>query len=162
MINDLKGLCATCNYLKVCKGRCPGQRVYKYNDFYQGPDPYCPLILSKENIPSDESFLKGFKSSTTRKVVILGSCKFEKEINKFVEQMKRKYIFLAIPKMVEKHNTEEGYLAARKIFEPAIKSCDEVWVWNQDGYLGEHTLRDIQLASFLRKKIKFMFPARAL
>jgi radical SAM protein with 4Fe4S-binding SPASM domain len=160
MINNLKGLCATCEYLKVCRGRCPGQRVYKYNDFYQGPDPYCPLPLlnAKENSGESE-IVKEDSSLSIKKIVILGSCKFEKEINEFVNQMKEKYMFLAAPKTVEKHNTEEGYLYARKIFEPAIKQCDEVWVWNQDGYLGEHTLRDIQLASFLKKKIKFLFPA---
>jgi radical SAM protein with 4Fe4S-binding SPASM domain len=159
-VNNLKGLCATCKYLKICKGRCPGQRVYKYNDFYQGPDPYCPLPLlnAKKDAGESEVIGRGI-SSPIKKIVILGSCRFEKEINEFVNQMKEKYMFLAVPKTVEKHNTEEGYLHARKIFEPAIKQCDEVWVWNQDGYLGEHTLRDIQLASFLKKKIKFLFPA---
>jgi radical SAM protein with 4Fe4S-binding SPASM domain len=155
--STLKGYCARCDYLKICKGRCPAQRVYAYNDFSQGPDPYCPLIVFKRNSLESE-ISEEHKSPLIKKIVILGSCRFEREINEFVNQLKEKYIFLAIPKTLENHNTEEGYLYAKKIFEPALKRCDEVWVWNQDGYLGEHTLRDIQLASFLKKKIRFLFP----
>jgi len=40
--NSLKGACSTCQYLLMCKGRCPAQRIYDSGDFYQGPDSYCP------------------------------------------------------------------------------------------------------------------------
>lgn len=42
----LKGQCATCEDLDVCKGRCPAQRIHEYGDVYQGPDPYCPRYIS--------------------------------------------------------------------------------------------------------------------
>jgi len=39
---SLKGSCSTCEFLYVCKGRCPAQRLYDTGDFYEGPDSYCP------------------------------------------------------------------------------------------------------------------------
>lgn len=40
--SKLTGVCSRCPHLQICQGRCPGQRVYDHNDFYQGPDEYCP------------------------------------------------------------------------------------------------------------------------
>jgi radical SAM protein with 4Fe4S-binding SPASM domain len=40
---QLSGSCSVCKHLSKCKGRCPGQRVYDYNNFYRGPDRCCPL-----------------------------------------------------------------------------------------------------------------------
>jgi pyrroloquinoline quinone biosynthesis protein E len=38
----LKGPCESCRHLKKCRGQCPAQRFYKWQDLYMGPDPYCP------------------------------------------------------------------------------------------------------------------------
>jgi radical SAM protein with 4Fe4S-binding SPASM domain len=38
----LIGMCAGCDDVSKCEGRCPGQRVYDWNDFYKGPDKCCP------------------------------------------------------------------------------------------------------------------------
>jgi len=43
----LGDICATCSFLDVCKGRCHAQRYHSNKDLYKGPDPYCPLMLSK-------------------------------------------------------------------------------------------------------------------
>jgi radical SAM protein with 4Fe4S-binding SPASM domain len=40
----MKGDCAECSYLSLCRGRCPAQRVYDWRDLYQGPDRYCPKV----------------------------------------------------------------------------------------------------------------------
>ena len=44
----IKGLCADCKFLGICRGRCPAQRYYEWKNrygagaLYMGPDPYCP------------------------------------------------------------------------------------------------------------------------
>jgi radical SAM protein with 4Fe4S-binding SPASM domain len=43
----LSGSCSVCDYRDKCMGRCPGQRVYDYKDFYKGPDRCCPLDYYK-------------------------------------------------------------------------------------------------------------------
>lgn len=40
--SELRGMCSECSFLEICHGRCPGQRVYDHDDFYEGPDEYCP------------------------------------------------------------------------------------------------------------------------
>ena len=37
----IKGKCKTCPILKSCRGGCLAQRMHKYNDIGQGPDPMC-------------------------------------------------------------------------------------------------------------------------
>jgi radical SAM protein with 4Fe4S-binding SPASM domain len=43
--------CNLCDYLSICKGRCPAQRIYDHGDFYIGPDNYCPkeIFIAKKN-----------------------------------------------------------------------------------------------------------------
>lgn len=43
----LTGLCSSCNFLSICKGRCHAQRLHIFKNIYKGPDPYCPLYLTK-------------------------------------------------------------------------------------------------------------------
>lgn len=42
----LGGICRTCSFLEVCRGRCHAQRYHFNGSLYKGPDPYCPLKLS--------------------------------------------------------------------------------------------------------------------
>ena len=77
--------------------------------------------------------------------VIVGSCRHEP------------YTVLAMPKKLTDtpHTTEEGYVAASKIFFPAIDSLsdtDAVIIWAPDG-IGLHTLRDIEYAKSKGKRI---------
>jgi pyrroloquinoline quinone biosynthesis protein E len=50
----IKGLCAHCEYLDLCRGRCPAQRYYEYKNRYGacalcvGPDPYCPRAAQQK------------------------------------------------------------------------------------------------------------------
>lgn len=46
-LRKLKGLCSKCIFLKSCKGRCHAQRKHEYEDWMQGPDPYCPLYINQ-------------------------------------------------------------------------------------------------------------------
>ena len=41
--------CNLCDYLSICKGRCPAQRIYDHGDFYVGPDNYCPKEIFSKN-----------------------------------------------------------------------------------------------------------------
>lgn len=43
----LRGACKNCSFLTICQGRCHAQRRQFYGDLYQGPDPYCPLVLTR-------------------------------------------------------------------------------------------------------------------
>jgi radical SAM protein with 4Fe4S-binding SPASM domain len=53
--SSLIGACKTCEYLSTCKGRCPAQRIYDHEDFYVGPDNYCPKeIFKNDNHRSNE------------------------------------------------------------------------------------------------------------
>jgi radical SAM protein with 4Fe4S-binding SPASM domain len=49
----LKGECKTCQYLEICRGRCPAQRVYDHGDFYQGPDKYCPKEFFQKRVSNE-------------------------------------------------------------------------------------------------------------
>jgi len=42
----LRGLCAECHFLNICRGRCHAQRYESCGDLYEGPDPYCPLGIN--------------------------------------------------------------------------------------------------------------------
>lgn len=44
---QLRGLCKDCRFLDICRGRCHAQRWHFYGDLYSGPDPYCPLRLTR-------------------------------------------------------------------------------------------------------------------
>jgi len=48
--SKLTGLCASCSFLNICKGRCHAQRFHTYKDLYKGPDPYCPIYLQRSNL----------------------------------------------------------------------------------------------------------------
>lgn len=43
----LRGPCRNCPFLNTCKGRCHAQRSRFNGDLYLGPDPYCPLALTR-------------------------------------------------------------------------------------------------------------------
>ena len=45
---SLVGECSVCAYLSTCKGRCPAQRIYDHEDFYMGPDNYCPKEIYEQ------------------------------------------------------------------------------------------------------------------
>jgi len=82
------------------------------------------------------------------KIVILGSCKVVPyEIIKVPE---REFREDGTPLW----NTEEGYQQAFKKFKRAIEEADEVWIYCSA--VGEHTLRDIEYAKKLGKKIKLI------
>jgi hypothetical protein len=76
-------------------------------------------------------------------IVVLGSCKFEP------------YKVLMVPNKMESklydEDHEKAYHEACKIFYPAIKKTDEVWIYIPDG-LGEHTRKDLEFARAERKK----------
>jgi len=83
------------------------------------------------------------------KIVILGSCRYEP------------YIILFMPNRVtpkELYNTEEGYRKVSKLIYAAIDHADEVWVYAPDGYIGEHTSRDIKYALKHKKTIRIIAP----
>jgi len=43
--HKFKGMCVNCPYFEKCRGKCTAQRMLAYNfDWYQTPDPQCPLI----------------------------------------------------------------------------------------------------------------------
>lgn len=44
---NLKGLCSKCSFLLSCKGRCHAQRHHDFEDWMQGPDPFCPLHINQ-------------------------------------------------------------------------------------------------------------------
>jgi pyrroloquinoline quinone biosynthesis protein E len=44
----LRDMCATCHFLDICRGRCHAQRYHSNGNLLDGPDPYCPLRLSRE------------------------------------------------------------------------------------------------------------------
>ena len=82
------------------------------------------------------------------KIVILGSCRAgpyqiikvpEKEMGKDGKDL---------------WNTEEGYRQAFEKFKKAIEDADEVWIYC--AAVGEHTMRDIEFAKSLGKKIKLV------
>lgn len=39
---NLQGKCRKCRSLKLCRGRCPAERIRENCDLYEGPDPGCP------------------------------------------------------------------------------------------------------------------------
>jgi len=39
---NLRGKCRRCRSLKLCRGRCPAERIRQNRDLYEGPDPGCP------------------------------------------------------------------------------------------------------------------------
>jgi radical SAM protein with 4Fe4S-binding SPASM domain len=49
--NSLLGACKICDYLSICRGRCPAQRIYDHGDFYVGPDNYCPKEVFQKHQP---------------------------------------------------------------------------------------------------------------
>lgn len=53
--NLLVGACKGCNHLFTCKGRCPAQRIYDHEDFYTGPDDYCPKEIYDKRVSKETS-----------------------------------------------------------------------------------------------------------
>ena len=41
----IQGACKECEFLYLCKGRCPAERIRQNGALYQGPDPLCPKQL---------------------------------------------------------------------------------------------------------------------
>jgi len=81
------------------------------------------------------------------KIVIVGSCRFAP------------YQILITPspwnshiKKLMKIDHEKAAKLAERRFHPAIRECDEVWVYAPDG-IGQHTQRDVNYARKHAKKI---------
>lgn len=93
-------------------------------------------------------------------VTVCGSTRFHKEMNEYALDMTKKGFLVLYPMFAKEEIADlEGY---RKELEEQhkqrIQMADLVFVFNKDGYIGQHTQEEIDFAMRIDKEIDYLEP----
>lgn len=98
-------------------------------------------------------------AKTTRKIItVIGSTRFFDDINKWAwEKTKQGFLILFTPFRKELNPECEIYRKELEIQHfQKIRMADIVFVFNKDGYIGEHTKMELEYAQIINKPIKYL------
>ena len=142
------------------------QEAIKHNDGYcitvkRSPDTLCPCKEFREQKHSGWCRCGQFyKILKTPKVCLCGSSRFRKQFFEVAKQLTMEGYNVTMPVLFVKEDinklTDDEKKYLNEIHKSKIADADLIYVINYNGYVGNSTREEINWATQLQKKIKYL------